>query len=160
MSYDFKWFHMYLSTVTYIETNSSSNYCEDIIYNHIISWLNHINHTSYVQLSYIYCLYIPSSIHLPSSIFPSIPPALGDALASAFGEALGAPLGEALGAALGEALGHVTPFPIGKYERIVVFQPNHPFLPGDKMAIFVNFSKGVFFFRLIFLDELSKGSSI
>lgn len=109
---------------------------------------------------HILCLYIPSSIHLPSSIFPSIPPALGDALASAFGEALGAPLGEALGAALGEALGHVTPFPIGKYERIVVFQPNHPFLPGDKMAIFVNFSKGVFFFRLIFLDELSKGSSI
>lgn len=97
---------------------------------------------------HILCLYIPSSIHLPSSIFPSIPPALGDALASAFGEALGAPLGEALGAALGEASGLPT--------------SNHPFLPGDKMAILLlNFSKGVWiFFRLIFLDELSKGSSI
>ena len=64
---------------------------------------------------HIYCVYKnPSSIHLPSSIFPSIPPALGDALASAFGEALGAPLGEALGAALGEASGACDPLPSRK----------------------------------------------
>lgn len=101
----------------------------------------------YSYLTYIVSIYIPSSIHLPSSIFPYNPPALGDALASAFGEALGAPLGEALGAALGEASGACDPLPNRKIWKDGRLPTTH-FYQGKHGFLLYNFSRGGCFFWL------------